>query len=331
MLTYGKDDNWRAINPAGHMRCKLSQADRHRLPFRYPAQPPRTLHSTYRSKRLCYSRVALVKAVLARSARRGRASNPPPASSSATPATLTHVDRLMMTGQMVGAIAHELKQPLGAIDAYVEACRQTLLSSGSIPQVMGLLTKIGGLLAYSNAVIAKIRRLSHSQAPKRTYVDIYSIVDNTLAVLDGSLREAGVAMHVSRKPLLPAVYADSIMIEQVLMNLINNSIESLQQINQRRGRIAIDIALLDKQFLEITVTDNGAGISEPRADKLFAPFYTTKAHGLGVGLPLCSMIVESHGGRLWYETAKAVGATFKFTLPVRAHGRDKGVSHDIYS
>lgn len=149
---------------------------------------------------------------------------------------------------------------------------------------------------------------------------MYSIIDGTLVIIDTWHLPTALSVETFGKSPLP-VLADPAAIEQVLLNLLDNAVQSIQRAGRSHGSISIDTALPDLNFAEITVTDNGGGITEPDAQQLFAPFHTTTGRGLGLGFPLCRWIVEWHGGRLRHETCGDNGTMFKFTLPIRGDGR----------
>ena len=127
---------------------------------------------------------------------------------------------------------------------------------------------------------------------------------------------------------LPRIVVDRIMIEQVLLNLVKNAIEAMSDVPVERRRLTISAHEVDGRMLEIAVTDQGHGIDEADAERIFAPFYTTKAEGMGIGLAICRSMIEFHQGRLWLENRREGGTVFRFTVPCEATGEADGESSD---
>jgi signal transduction histidine kinase len=115
---------------------------------------------------------------------------------------------------------------------------------------------------------------------------------------------------------LPRIVVDRIMIEQVLLNLVKNGIESMNDMPIDRRRLTIKAKVIDDRMLEIAVTDQGHGLAEADIERIFAPFYTTKPDGMGIGLAICRSIIEFHQGRLWLEAGRDGGTIFRFTVPI---------------
>ena len=129
-------------------------------------------------------------------------------------------------------------------------------------------------------------------------------------------RKAAVAIQVSIPPDLPPVFADRIMIEQVVLNLVKNGIESMQQTPPDARALNLAARLDGEGMVEVTVADRGCGMTDDQVERLYTPFFTTKAEGMGMGLNICRSIVEFHDGRLWVQPNPGGGSVFRFTLPV---------------
>ena len=130
--------------------------------------------------------------------------------------------------------------------------------------------------------------------------------------------EQGITARVVLDPQVASVLADRVQVQQVLVNLLRNAREAMQRSHRRE--LTIETRRASPELAEIAVSDTGTGIAEDVADRLFQPFVTTKAGGMGVGLSICRTIIEAHGGRLWAEGNAAGGATFRLTLPVAPEG-----------
>ena len=161
--------------------------------------------------------------------------------------------------------------------------------------------------------IQGIRRFARKEPPSLQFENVRAMIVMALNVMAPELRTAGVAVEVTGAELIPRVYVDHTLVEQVLINLLHNGVEAIA--GGREGRISITMHSLSRDLVEVAVTDNGPGIPEDQRDKLFVPFQSCKPKGLGVGLSLSRSMIESLGGSLWLDSSSSAGTTFKLTLP----------------
>lgn len=219
--------------------------------------------------------------------------------------------RLTTMGEMASSLAHELNQPLTAIVNYNTAA-MNLLQSGQTdnPMLITALEKSAAQASRAGKIISRIRSFVKRSDPRRQNVSIRRIVSNVLDLAEIDARKHGIKINEEIEEDLPEVYADPILIEQVLFNLIKNGLEAMSQSTERL--LEIKVTRLPKEVL-LSVLDYGHGLKDP--ERLFEPFFSTKSEGLGMGLNICRTIIESHNGQLWAEPNPSGGTIFRFRLP----------------
>ncbi len=228
---------------------------------------------------------------------------------------LLFTSRLMSVGEMAATLAHEINQPLAAIVNYLNGSLRLVEQAGGPAQVERALLAARGQAEHAAAVISRVREFVRSREPRRDAQAVATIVSNVLELLKLEAERLQLRVDLALKPKLPDVYADRVMIEQVLLNLVKNAIEAMRETAPARRALRVEArANLDGE-VELRVLDRGAGLSEAERDQLFSPFFTTKADGLGIGLAICRSIIEYHEGRLFFEPREGGGSVFGFTLP----------------
>ena len=231
-------------------------------------------------------------------------------------AEVAHVLRVSALGEMAAQLAHELTQPLGAIANYAAGCRRRLEgTAGASPRSSTSSTASPAKRCAPGRSSGACGEFLQKSEPQRRSVDVNALVREVAELIDGEARERGVAVELELHRDLPAVEADGVEIEQVLINLARNALEAMQG-ELRPPRLAIETRFVDPEIVEVFVRDSGPGLPNGSAAEIFEPFYTTKARGLGMGLAISRTIVELHGGTL-AATSGPAGATFRFTLPVK--------------
>ena len=224
-------------------------------------------------------------------------------------AELVHVQRLSELGQFVSALVHEVSQPLTAITNYLGACRR-LAAGGNQRGVETALERIQGQTDRTRAIVQRIRDFVQKRELEMHPENLSQVITEACALARASARDAGLRLttHVDQAT---SVEIDRVQVQQVLFNLLRNGIEAMD--GQPRREIVVT-ASAGEEMVEISVADCGPGLPAMVRDKLFQPFVTTKANGLGVGLSVCRTIVEAHAGRLWTDADSGGGAVFRFTL-----------------
>jgi PAS domain S-box-containing protein len=235
---------------------------------------------------------------------------------------LQQTSRLITMGEMASSLAHELNQPLTAIANYTSGASARLKLSVSQKQpipaedLIELLEKTARQAERAGQVIRRIRGFVKRSDPIRKAIDAQQIVADTLELADIDARERGLNIATQVQENLPQLHVDAILIEQVLLNLIKNGLESMTASSEHRT-LEVKVHQVDSQIYFI-VRDRGCGVPQNIREHLFDSFYTTKADGMGMGLNICRSIIESHQGRLWFEDNPEGGCDFRFTLPVLA-------------
>ncbi|MDH3588659.1 MAG: PAS domain S-box protein [Gammaproteobacteria bacterium] len=225
---------------------------------------------------------------------------------------LEHVMRLGTLGEMAAGIAHEINQPLTAISTYAQAAKR-LINSGQLDdeRLLEILDKTGTQAERAGQVIRRIRNLARKRPAKRERHDIHTVVEEVihLAEVDTHLHNVSLEQHLPGS--LPLAWIDPVQIQQVVLNLIRNAIETSPGANH----VVVSAYKRNKEEVVIDVSDDGPGIQPDLLSEIFNPFFTTKEQGTGMGLSISRSIVTSHGGRLEARNNETGGATFSVVLP----------------
>ncbi len=246
---------------------------------------------------------------------------------------LAHVVRTCTMGEMATGLAHELNQPLSAIVNYTRgSLRRLRINPMASREVLDSLDQVCQQAERAAAVIRNLRNFLTKKEPSLTALDINEVVSRISALVEADARQHNVSLMFDLSPELPRVKAASIEIEQVLINLMRNAIESMVQATSPCREIRIATECDDGGMVAVTVADSGPGISSPDPMEVFQPYFTSKNDGMGMGLPISRSIIEAHGGRLWLKKNDHEGATFRFTLHTeRERGEHDQRTHRICS
>ena len=255
--------------------------------------------------------------------------------------------RLAMVGEMASLLSHELNQPLAAISSYAVGSLNRLqepamagTASDRLPQAEAevasdlsqdlqlAMRRIAEQAERAGRVIKSVHDFVRRRDRVRECVAPQDLVDAIMPLVVLQARKLSVRIHTDVDPRVPAVWCDRTMVEQVLLNLCRNGMQAMHSPEVPAAdatfdkvlRLRVRLAALDaqRQWVEFSVTDGGAGISAEVARQLFTPFFTTKEEGMGLGLSLCRTVVEQHGGALVFAPAAPQGTVFRFTLPAQA-------------
>jgi PAS domain S-box-containing protein len=233
--------------------------------------------------------------------------------------SLAHVARVSSMGEMASAIAHEINQPLTAIANYAYACIRLLRGGqASGGEALEVMQRVAAEAERAGEVVRKMRSFVRGEEGQVTALDANFLVGEVLRLAAPEARQSGVELVPALGEGLPEVLADSIQIQQVLLNLVRNAVEAIVAGDCAERAVRIETARADPGYVEIRVVDTGPGLAPEALEKVFEPFYTTKADGIGIGLALSRSIVDAHGGRLWAISSPGRGASFHLTLPIAA-------------
>ena len=227
---------------------------------------------------------------------------------------LIHISRLTAMGEMASTLAHELNQPLSAISNYLKGSKRLLESrvDESSLIVRDALDKATEQAMRAGQIIRRLRDFVARGESERRVEDIKKLVEEASALALVGAKDQAIRVRFDFDPSVQLVLADKVQIQQILLNLMRNSLEAMQGGSTRE--LALSTARADQDMVRVSVADTGSGLAPEVASQLFQPFVTTKPHGMGVGLSICRTIVESHGGQIWAEPNSGGGTVFHFTL-----------------
>lgn len=232
---------------------------------------------------------------------------------------LFHVSRISTIGEMASSFAHELNQPLCAILGCSELClqnnRQGIKNTEQFNENLETIMK---QTERAGNIVHRIRDFVKKQDSHREPVDINNLIRETLNFIDTDIRHNDIKVNRELSEQIPKVIADSIQIQQVLINLLRNALESMAatEVEKRSLTIRTSHTSVDSSnSIKVMICDNGSGFKPEIKEQLFRPFFSTKSEGLGIGLSISHSIIEAHKGEIWAKCNSECGSTFCFTLP----------------
>jgi two-component system sensor kinase FixL len=238
---------------------------------------------------------------------------------------MVNVSRLSMMGEMAAAMAHELNQPLTAIATYASASIR-LLEKGeqNIPEVIEVLEEIANQAHRAGEVITRTRTFTRSGDIVHSETSLANLAEQIRSLAELDTKANNIRLDWDIPADLPAIDADSVQIQQVILNLIRNAVDAMQDTNPDERTIRLRAKLTAPQEIRLEVRDAGTGVSDEAAKDVFNAFFTTKSSGMGMGLAICRTIIRSHGGELGFRNNGSnsgdTGATFFFTIPTQVSG-----------
>jgi len=229
---------------------------------------------------------------------------------------LAHSNRAATMGQLTASIAHEVQQPIAAaaVDASA-ALRWLSANPPNLEEVRQSLDRIVNETMRAGGIVGRIRDLIRKAPPRKDRVDINEAVREVIELTRGEAAKNGVSVLTVFGDGLPLVLGDRVQLQQVMLNLIVNAVEAMSATSVGPRELLINTAADSSNGVSIRVQDSGPGLPAAEVKRVFDPFYTTKAHGLGMGLSICQSIIEAHGGRLWASANAPRGAIFQLVLP----------------
>jgi len=231
-------------------------------------------------------------------------------------ADLAHVTRVTTMGELTASLAHEIKQPISAALTDAKTCLRWLgRDQPDLAEAREAASRVNNDVTRASDIISRIGSLFKKDVVQRELVDVNELIREMIVLLRSEAARHSISIHSVLANDVPRIMADRVQLQQVFMNLMLNGIEAMRDIGTA-GELTVRVQQGDSCQLLISVNDTGVGLKPGQAERVFNTFYTTKAQGTGMGLPISRSIIESHGGRLWANPNRGRGATFQFTLPV---------------
>src|ERR1700761_5767228 len=227
---------------------------------------------------------------------------------------LARASQIAALGELSASIAHEVNQPLTAIIANAHMCSDALSNDcTNIANARDLVREILECSYHASDVVQRVRNLFRGGGPVKVPLDINEVAKEVLNLIRSEAMKRRIGVEIDLAPELPEVWGDRVQIQQVLVNLCINGFDAMDSLIDGPRVLAVRTRVHDQGAIRVEVQDNGVGLFDH--DKIFEAFYTTKEHGMGLGLPICRSIVELHNGRLWPQSDDQPGTTFCFTMP----------------
>jgi C4-dicarboxylate-specific signal transduction histidine kinase len=229
---------------------------------------------------------------------------------------LAHANRVATMGQLTASIAHETKQPITAAHTYAAAALRFLdKSPPDVAEVREALTCIVDDTDRASDIVDRIGSLFKKAPPRKEVVDLNAAILEVTALTRSEAVKTGVTVGTQLAGELPRIQCDRVQLQQVMLNLIVNAIQSMSGVEDGNRELHISTVSIEPEGVCVAVRDTGHGLRPESLPRLFEPFYTTKPDGMGMGLSICRSIIEAHGGRLWATRCEPRGALFQFTIP----------------
>ena len=230
---------------------------------------------------------------------------------------LAHAQRVNTMGEMATEISHEINQPLTSISNFSTVCERAIANGDwSTDQLMEWIVKIRDHAKRASNIVQRLRTFLKKGETVYTSVDINALIRDVVSWTESDMRKMNIIVSLKLENGVPNVSADDILLQQVILNLIRNSMEALFETQKGTRQLIIQSRTSGHQ-VEVSVSDTGPGIPKDIGERIFYSFVTSKEHGLGMGLSVSRSIVEAHGGRLYLDPAESTMTTFTFTIPVK--------------
>jgi PAS domain S-box-containing protein len=230
---------------------------------------------------------------------------------------LTRVTRLTAMEQLSASIAHEINQPLTAVAANSDTCMYWLSrEEPDLAKARAAAQRLGKDARRASEIIARIKALMNKTPVERVLLDINEMIRDVMKLTQGELRKHRITTLADLHESVPRIKGDRVQLQQVILNLVLNSIESMTLVEDRPRTLSIRSRVLDDRMVEVSFHDTGVGLDSTVVDRLFDAFFTTKRNGTGMGLAICRSIIEAHDGHISAAPGAPFGAVFQFSLPV---------------
>jgi len=237
-------------------------------------------------------------------------------------AELARVSRVTTMGELTASLAHEVNQPIAAAVTNANTCLRWLARDhADVEEARAAAMRIVNDGTRAAEIVKRIRLLFKKSIPQPELVDVNEAIREMIVLLRSEATRHNITVRMELAADLPAIMGDRVQLQQVLMNLIVNSIDAMKEVDGAR-QLAVKSQRTEKEEVLVSVSDTGVGLPPQQADQIFNAFFTTKPHGTGMGLRISRSIVESHGGRLWVADNLPRGASFCFSLPTKVEAHE---------
>jgi PAS domain S-box-containing protein len=229
---------------------------------------------------------------------------------------LVRVARVTTLGELTAAIAHEVNQPLTGLVSSGNACLRWL--AGDVPNLEAARESVERMISAGSRageVISRIRALVGKSPPLRDWLNINDAITEVIALVRGEVQRNHISLRTKLSTDVPLVLGDRIQLQQVILNLMLNAIEAMSDVSHLTRELSVLSVKDGPNGALVTVQDSGVGLDQAALDRIFGAFYSTKPHGMGIGLAVSQTIIQAHGGRLWASPNEPRGAIFRFRLP----------------
>jgi C4-dicarboxylate-specific signal transduction histidine kinase len=235
-------------------------------------------------------------------------------------AEITHMNRVATAGELSASIAHEVNQPLTGIVTRAGAARRWLAKEQpDIDKVRAALDQIEAAGHRAAEIIKSLRSMFRKDTPDRSRVEINQLIWSVLGLVYIDLRKHEISLDTRLGDEIPPVLGNQVQLQQVILNLIMNAIDSMQSVQTRV--LSVSSKLIGDNIVQVSIEDTGTGIDPSRRDQIFKPLFTTKENGMGMGLSICRSIIENHDGKIWVSSSAKRGSIFHLELPTTT-GKD---------
>jgi len=230
---------------------------------------------------------------------------------------LAHASRVTTMGELTASLAHEVNQPIAAAVTDANTCLRWLArDQPDLEEAREAAARVVKDATRAAEIIARVRMVFKKGAAQRELVDVNDLIREMIILLRNEISRQSIAVRTELSEALPQIMGDRVQLQQVMMNLIMNSIDAMKDVDGTR-ELTINSRSAEREQVMVSVSDTGVGLPSQQADQIFNAFFSTKAHGTGMGLRISRSIVESHGGRLWAADNPPRGASFHLTLPTK--------------
>jgi C4-dicarboxylate-specific signal transduction histidine kinase len=228
---------------------------------------------------------------------------------------LTHMNRIATAGELSASLAHEINQPLTGIVTSANAARRWLArESPDIDEARAALDQIEAAGHRAIDVITGVKSMFRKDTTDKSAVDINKLIWTVLGLVYIDLRKHGIDLQSRLDDQIPPVLGNQVQLQQVILNLIMNAIDSMRSVQPRVLSITSELSGPDR--VQVSIEDTGTGVDPANLAQIFKPLFTTKERGMGMGLSICHSIIEGHGGRIWVVPGPGRGSIFRFSLPI---------------